>query len=209
MSETISQKSENTYTRRAFIQTMLAAPLVLGAAALLPEEAEAAGGVIKMDYIRLHVPTIWKKRVKWHEAGYANSRLHGELRYHASGSKKTSVVIASCKFSWRSTAGVPTHVKPSGKLKIKYSGFGWNVSRGPRLRFSMRNIPLLVWDSKHGNSSVSLTKTQAKELLKIATGGRIKYDTLIKWSRDKAKDKGAKAQRAWIGSKVIKKIEFV
>ena len=51
--------SPNTYTRRAFIQTLLAAPLALGATALMPEEAEAKTQAL--GYITIPQLTSWKK----------------------------------------------------------------------------------------------------------------------------------------------------
>ena len=46
-------------------------------------------------------------------------------------------------------------------------------------------------------------------LLKLSTGGKIKYSKLVKWSRKKAIKKGNKAVKAWVGSKVIKSVKVV
>ena len=201
MTETTLHKSENPYTRRAFIQTMLAAPLALGATVLMPEEAEAKtfwSGNNNFS-IKFTVPNSWGKWLVNRGSGHWSGVVTGHYVH-----KSSQVGVFNYQFNVYDKGG-------TGKPKIKRTGsLEWKLWKGKRdVTFEAINVPLEVWESAHGQGYFTITERQAKELLKISTGGRIKYATLVKWSKAKAKKQGAKAVRAWIGAKVVKKIRFV
>ena len=205
MPEISARKSENTYTRRAFIQAVLAAPLALGATALVPEEAEAATKVMKVGPAVLRVPSIWKKRLIITGRGHTSGVVVGEFKYrpYANFPYESQCPVIYYGYNAYEKGG-------AGRRRIKYKGdLMWDVSKGNKsITLQAFNVPLTIWECAHGQGYYSITEKQAKELLKISTGGRIKYATLIKWSKAKAKSKGAKAVRAWVGAKVIKKVKI-
>ena len=199
-------EQQHNYSRRTFLQALLGAPLALGAAVLAPEDAEAATKVIRAGNTYLYVPAIWKSRLEgtlWEFAAGLGMNPGGDTTNNYALNHKGTRVEVLCvsydSFKW-----------PSGKLKRSYKGsLRWKFRRGEAVsEVNAYNVPLIIWESVHGQNSYSITKKQAKELLKISTGGRIKYATLVKWSKAKAKSKGAKAVRAWVGAKVVKKIKI-
>ena len=196
----LTQTTANNYDRRTFLQAMIGAPLALGAMALLPDEAEAAGktSTIKIGYVNLVVPRLWKSKLRGEGMGHSS----GIYNYHLSQKSTYTEVLMVTMGNYRPG-------QASGKLKIKYRGsLDWTVSRGKVSCYVMAtNVPLTVWESAHGQGT-RLTKAQATELLKLSTGGKIKYDSLVNWSKATAKTKGAKAVRAWLGSQVVKKIRL-
>ena len=195
----------HAYTRRTILRAAIGAPFVLGAMALLPEEADAAQRKIvngKRPFcVTLYVPSTWKA-LRLDIPGDATEGWFAcnTLRYRTSKCDGPSVL----SYYFDIVAG------PDGKPTIKRVGpLEWKLTKGKRkVVVSAGNTPLQIWDWAHGNSGFSLTKAKAKQLLKISTGGKIKYETLVKWSRAKAKTRGEKAVRAWVGSKVVKKIRF-
>ena len=194
-----STSQPNTYTRRAFIQMLLAAPLALGTTTLLPEEAEAAIKTIKVGYTVLHVPSIWKKRLSGQGRSHGSGIYNYDLVHKGTGVHVLMVTEGNYRIG-----------EARGKASIKYRrAISWKIKRGKVSSLvDAYNVPLIIWESAHGQGYYSITEKQAKELLKISTGGRIKYATLVKWSKAKAKSKGAKAVRAWVGAKVVKKIKI-
>ena len=203
MPEIPARKSENTYTRRAFIQTLLAAPLALGATALMPEEAEAATKTIKIFHViadaKVKAPTSWRK-LKYRISMNPDYRLYYSCKVGGK-TKKIDVLL----LGWPSSGPNPT-----AKTKVQSnSTLDWQVySNKGGVHIQANNIPYVIWQNYHGKASNRLSKKQATELLKISTGGRIKYATLIKWSKDKAKKQGEKAVRTWVVAKVLKKVVF-
>ena len=108
--------------------------------------------------------------------------------------------------------GMVTTGKIKGKTKAKYTGYNnehlsWTVTRGKAVAYaSAWNVPLFVWDCVHGQNSYSFTKKQCKQLLKTATGGKISYGKLVKWSRAKAEKKGLKAEKKYLTKHFAKNI---
>ena len=188
----------NAYTRRAFIQTMLAAPLALGATALMPEEAEAKTKTFRVGYTYLYAPSIWKRL-----SGYGRTHGSGVYNYDLVH-KGTGIHVLMV------TEGNHRIGEAKGKISIKHRrALSWTIKRGKVLsQVDAYNVPLIIWESFHSQGYNTVTEAQAKELLKISTGGRIKYATLIKWSKSKAEKQGAKAVRAWVGAKVVKKVKI-
>lgn len=109
--------------------------------------------------------------------------------------------------------GMATTGKIKGKKKVKYAGYdnehlSWTVKRGKAVAYvSAWNVPLFVWDSVHGQNSYSFTKKQCKQLLKTATGGKISYAKLVKWSRAKAEKKGLKAEKKYLTKHFAKNVK--
>ena len=195
----------HTYTRRMFLRAVIGAPFALGTLAMGPTDAEAAQRKIvdgkRPFLITLTAPSTWKKLHLDHTGRATGEGLaFNTLRYWTS--RECGPVVFS--YTFHVAAG------PDGRPNIKRVGsLKWKLTMGKRkVVVEAENIPLVVWDWAHGNSFFDLSKTKAKQLLKISTGGRIKYETLVKWSRAKAKTRGEKAVRAWVGSKVVKKIRF-
>lgn len=173
--------------------------------AILPEEAEAATKVIKAaQSTYLHVPRIWKTKLTGMGSIHPNS---GTCRFgltHKGSGVEVFVVNEDMRYA----------KKASGKTIRKYQGYrsgvyGWTVRRGKANCYVYTtNIPLTIWKSAHGQGYYRISEKDAKELLKITIGGKIKYASLITWSEAKARKQGGKAVKSWVGKKIVKKIQI-
>ena len=200
----------HSYTRRAFIQTLLAAPLAFGATALLPEEAEAKTQTL--DYITVPQLSSWKK-IKRKSMMVGNS----QKRYWYSFNWKTKSGASMLCYVMELYLSMPKRKEGSEKPQVTYLGtthgnesLKWRVEMASNIiDVEMVNIPYEVWfDQRRQKPQHRMSVEQAKMLLKASTGGKIKYSKLMKWSKAKAKKQGVKAVKAWVGSKIVKKIRM-
>lgn len=207
MTNELMKRQEETHrtniSRRAFLQGMMSLPLMVAGSVLAPAEVEAATSIttICTSFIKIRGPRLWKSRL------YVSSQGHGSGNYHIDLDYKP-VRIPVLRF-----AGVDRGKKLTGKTRasngrIKSYGVEWTLKRGSStVKVDANNVPYIVWKSKKGarNYAYNLTDRQAKELLNLSTGGAIKLSTLMKWNEEKARIRGAKAVRKWIGTRVVRK----
>ena len=197
----IAEGAGHSYTRRTFLQALVAAPLVAVGMALAPEEADAASLVtLCKSLIRIKGPMLWKQKLSTSAQGHTSGVYHIEFYW-----PKNSYDMALVRYDGMFKKGAA-----KGKSKFSYQGsdeygVNWKIRRGKATASVFaRNIPYLIWQDLHGEGYHSFTKTQAVQLLKLTTGGKISYASLRTWSRSKAIKAGNKAVRAWVGSKIIK-----
>ena len=221
----------NTYTRRAFIQTLLVAPLALGATALMPEEAEAA--TMKSGEIKLTVPAAWKSKCTLKKT--ATSVVGNNVcKYYTLTFKNTKGTILEKRVFASLILSYPKGSKPAtGKPRITKGNSADNVVEWRLIKGNTTltvaffwNVPFLLWESYHQDELLKgggycedlphrfkkISDKQAKALLKVTTGGRIKLSQIKKWgksSQNTVANKSRKFTRAWVGAKVVKKIQFV
>lgn len=147
-------------------------------------------------------PKAWKKYLQASYIGHTSGVYHTDF-YFDCGSFLMPYRID----------GMVTTGKIEGKTKCKYTGYSnehlsWTITRGKASAYaSAQNVPLFVWDSVHGQNGYSLTKAQCKQLLKTATGGKISYAKLVKWSRAKAEKKGLKAEKKYLTKHFAKNVK--
>jgi hypothetical protein len=171
--------------------------------ALTPAKAEAAVPLTTIcnSCIRIKAPKAWKQKLAVSSQGHTSGVVNIEFYWP----KATQSRVPLMRYS-----GMYKAKDAYGKSTITYRGtdrygVNWTIKRG-RISFDVmvRNIPYLIWQCSHGEGDFKFTRRQADQLLKLFTGGKITYTSLIKWSRSKAIKTGGKAVRAWVGRYVIK-----
>lgn len=202
------QDAREGISRRSFLKGMVtlplfALPLSVATNAATPVQAEAASKkTIRFDKVKIKAPSVWKKLDVYHGATYelqfGSVRPRGDSYYDY-----VPILFEGYFEGYTSATGKP-------KVKRNKASLSWKISKGgTNFYISAENIPYIVWQSAHKTGNWSLTKKQAKTLLKIATGDKIKYAKLVKWSKNKAKSKGKKAVVAWVGKEVLGTARFV
>ena len=203
-----TQDTHEGISRRSFLKGMAALPLFalpLSAAttAVTPVTAEAASKkTIKFDKVKIKAPSVWKKLDVYQGATY--ELQYGPVKPLGDNYYDYVPILFEGYFEgYTSATGKP-------KIKCNKAALSWKISKGgTNFYITAENIPYIVWESAHKTGKWNLTKKQAKTLLKISTGDKIKYSKLIKWSKKKAKSKGKKAIIAWVGKEVLGTARFV